>query len=88
MQFKLPARPPFRFLSVVHSHGWVQLAPFAFDEETATLTDTDWLSSGRVLAYQITETDNGITVKRGNCQKQNRRKRAPEQIETSNSNGI
>lgn len=63
MQFKLPARPPFRFLSVVKSHGWVQLAPFAFDEQTATLAYTDRLASGRVLAYQIKELDNGITVK-------------------------
>ena len=63
MQFTLPARPPFRFLSVVKSHGWVQMAPFAFDEETATLTYTDRLSNGRVLDYQITEAENGITVK-------------------------
>ena len=63
MQLNLSARPPFRFLSVVHSHGWVQLAPFAFDETTATLSYTDRLSNGRVLEYQITEQENGITVK-------------------------
>ena len=63
MPFNLPARPPFRFLSVVHSHGWVQLAPFAFDEETATLAYTDRLSNGRVLEFQITGLENGITVK-------------------------
>jgi len=63
MQFKLSARPPFRFLSVVKSHGWVQLAPFAFDEETAVLSYTDQLSNGRVLEYQITEGENGVTIK-------------------------
>ena len=62
MQLDLPARKPFRFLSVAKSHGWVQLAPYAFDEETATLTYTDRLSNGRVLEYQITERENGITV--------------------------
>jgi len=63
MQFKLTARPPFRFLSVVGSHGWVQLAPFHFDEGSETLTYSDRLSNGRVLAYQITETDGGVSVK-------------------------
>jgi 3-methyladenine DNA glycosylase/8-oxoguanine DNA glycosylase len=63
MQFTLSARPPFRFLSVVKSHGWVQLAPFAFDEETSTLAYTDRLSNGRVLTYQIVETQGGVSVK-------------------------
>jgi 3-methyladenine DNA glycosylase/8-oxoguanine DNA glycosylase len=62
VQFDLPARPPFRFLSVVKSHGWVQMAPFAFEEETETLTYTDRLSNGRVLEYQISERENGVTV--------------------------
>jgi 3-methyladenine DNA glycosylase/8-oxoguanine DNA glycosylase len=63
MQFSLSARPPFRFLSVVKSHGWVQLAPFAFDEGTSTLAYTDRLSNGRVLTYQIAETQDGVSVK-------------------------
>ena len=69
MELALPAHPPFRFLSVVHSHGWVQMAPFAFDEGTATLTYTDRLSNGRVLEYQITERENGITVETGKLTK-------------------
>ena len=63
MQFTLSARPPFRFLSVVKSHGWAQMAPFAFDEETSTLAYTDRLSNGRVLTYRISETQGGISVK-------------------------
>lgn len=63
MQFDLSARKPFRFLSVVKSHGWVQMAPFIFDEETATLTYVDRLSNGRVLEYQILETTEGVKVK-------------------------
>jgi len=69
MQHNLPARKPFRFLSVVKSHGWVQMAPFDFDEETATLAYTDCLSSGRVLEYQITEDAEGVMVKAGKLTK-------------------
>lgn len=61
MKLNIPARPPFRFLSVVKSHGWVQLAPFAFDEQSSVLTYIDRLSNGRVLEYRIT----GIFSKRG-----------------------
>jgi 3-methyladenine DNA glycosylase/8-oxoguanine DNA glycosylase len=63
MQFDLSARPPFRFLSVIKAHGWVQMAPFAFDEETAMLAYTGRLSNGRVLEYQIAEGEEGVTVK-------------------------
>jgi 3-methyladenine DNA glycosylase/8-oxoguanine DNA glycosylase len=66
MQLDLLARPPFRFLSVVKSHGWVQLAPFAFDEEALTLKYVDRLSNGRVLEYQISETADGVAVETGN----------------------
>ena len=69
MQLNLSARPPFRFLSVVKSHGWTQLAPFVFDEETNTLTYTDRLSNGRVLEYQITESEDGVSVKTGKLTK-------------------
>ena len=69
MQFTLSARPPFRFLSVVKSHGWMQMAPFVFKEETATLAYTDRLSNGRVLEYQISEAADGVTVKTENLTK-------------------
>ena len=65
MKFDLSARPPFRFLSVVKSHGWVQLAPFAFDEEASTLHYVDRLSNGRVLEYRISETADGVVVETG-----------------------
>jgi len=69
MQFYLSARLPFRFLSVIKSHGWVQLAPFVFNEASATLNYIDRLSNGRVLEYQITEQDDGVTVKTGKLMK-------------------
>ena len=37
MNLTLTARPPFNFLSVVNSHGWIQLAPFRFDENREML---------------------------------------------------
>jgi 3-methyladenine DNA glycosylase/8-oxoguanine DNA glycosylase len=76
MQFDLPARAPFRFLSVVKSHGWVQLAPFSFDEEGSTLSYIDRLSSGRLLEYQISEAAQGVTIKTEKLTK-------PEQAEVS-----
>jgi len=69
MQLNLSARPPFRFLSVVKSHGWTQLAPFVFDEETTTLSYTDRLSNGLVLEYRITESEDGVSVKTGKLTK-------------------
>ena len=62
MKLNLPARKPFNFLSVVNSHGWVQLAPFRYDESRQVLSYTDRLSNGRVIDQQITETPKGITV--------------------------
>jgi len=58
----LSARPPFNFLSVVQSHGWVQLAPFRFDETKKQLFYTDRLATGRVVEYQISEISKGIRV--------------------------
>ncbi len=57
--FELSARQPFNFHSVVNSHGWIQLAPFRFDEERRTLFYTDRLSNGRVLEYRVTEVAKG-----------------------------
>jgi len=62
MNLNLSARQPFNFLSVVNSHGWVQLAPFRYDESRQVLSYTDRLSNGRVIDQQITETPKGITV--------------------------
>lgn len=58
----LTARPPFRFNSVVQSHGWLQLAPFYFDEGRGILFYTDHLSNGRVVEYRISEVPKGIKI--------------------------
>ena len=62
MNLTLSARPPFNFLSVVQSHGWVQLAPFRFDETGKILFYTDRLATGRIIEYRISETSKGVNV--------------------------
>ncbi len=62
LNLTLSARPPFSFLSVVNSHGWVQLAPFRFDEASKILFYIDRLSNGRVIEYRMAETPKGVKV--------------------------
>jgi 3-methyladenine DNA glycosylase/8-oxoguanine DNA glycosylase len=62
MNLTLTARPPFNFLSVVQSHGWVQLAPFRFDEDSQTLFYTDRLTNSHIVEYRITETSKGLKI--------------------------
>lgn len=62
MQFILPARPPFNYMSVVDSHGWRQLAPFRFDESTSVLAYIDQLASGRVVEYRFSPADEGLRL--------------------------
>ena len=65
MSINLRARLPFNFRSVVKSHGWVQLAPFSFDEDSSTLTYVDRLASGRVVEYSISGSRDGLQLKTG-----------------------
>lgn len=60
MKFSLPARAPFKFHSVVNSHGWVQLAPFRFENDV--LSYVDRLSNGRVVEYQISDAKHGVQI--------------------------
>jgi 3-methyladenine DNA glycosylase/8-oxoguanine DNA glycosylase len=62
VNLSLSARQPFSFRSVVNSHGWVQLVPFRFDEESSILTYIDHLASGRVVELKISEIDEGLSV--------------------------
>ncbi len=62
MHLSLNAHRPFNFHSVVMSHGWVQLAPFRFDEEHFILRYADRLSNGRAAEYRIREAPQGVTV--------------------------
>src|SRR5215213_11684815 len=62
MKFTLSARPPFNFLSVVRSHGWYQLAPFHFEDETNILNYVLQLANGRVVELKLGEAQEGIQV--------------------------
>ncbi len=62
MNLTLSARPPFNFLSTVQSHGWLQLAPFQFDEAARMLFYTDHLSNDRIIQYRMTGDSKGVTV--------------------------
>lgn len=62
MKFTLSARPPFKFLSVVNSHGWRQLAPFSYDELTNTLSYILHLANGRVIELKFHDAADGVTV--------------------------
>jgi len=62
MKFTLPARKPFNFLSVVNSHGWYQLAPFYFDEETNKLHYVLQLSNGHVVELKLRDAVDGIGI--------------------------
>ncbi len=57
---QLSARPPFRFSSVVQSHGWLQLAPFHYDETAGVLSYIDRLAGGRIVEYRISEAAKGV----------------------------
>lgn len=62
MKFTLPARKPFKFYSVVHSHGWVQLAPFSFDEDSNIQSYILRLSNERVIELKLSDGKDGVIV--------------------------
>jgi 3-methyladenine DNA glycosylase/8-oxoguanine DNA glycosylase len=65
MNLCLPAHQPFSFHSVVHSHGWVQLAPCRYDEVSQTLAYTARLGSGKVVDLAISAAPDGVSVQAG-----------------------
>ena len=62
MKFTLAARQPFNFSSVINSHGWRQLAPFSYDEDTNTLSYVIRLRNGRVIELHFRDATEGIQV--------------------------
>ena len=62
MKLSLPARPPFNFHSVIHSHGWYQLAPLAWDQERGVLSKPERLDNGRVVPLTIQGDHDGVHV--------------------------
>jgi 3-methyladenine DNA glycosylase/8-oxoguanine DNA glycosylase len=80
MKFSLAARPPFNFLSVINSHGWRQLAPFAYEEDTRTLSYVLRLSNGRVIELRVRNGNDGVTVETEKLDKLERREAAEKVI--------
>jgi 3-methyladenine DNA glycosylase/8-oxoguanine DNA glycosylase len=76
MKFSLSANPPFNFLSVVDSHGWRQLAPFSYDEETHTLFYILRLSNGRVIELRLRDAGDGVSVETEKLDRAERRETA------------
>lgn len=62
MKTYLAARLPFSLNSVVHSHGWIRLAPFQEDEANGGFRYIDYLSSNSVVPLYIHEADQGVWV--------------------------
>jgi 3-methyladenine DNA glycosylase/8-oxoguanine DNA glycosylase len=62
MKLTLHAHPPFSLSSVLRSHGWVKLAPFAADEHGSRLSRIDRLHSERVVEMLIREVGGAVTV--------------------------
>jgi 3-methyladenine DNA glycosylase/8-oxoguanine DNA glycosylase len=62
MKLTLPARQPFIFRSIIHSHGWYQLAPLYWEETTATLRLPLQLASSRIAPLMIQTYAEGVTV--------------------------
>ena len=58
----IPAREPFSFAAAARSHGWCQLAPFAWDEEHQELTRIEQLESGPVVRLRIAGAKEGVAV--------------------------
>ncbi len=63
MDLSLTAPSPFSLESVVRSHGWIRLAPFAEDEDRAGFCSIMELGSGRVVGFRVSEEDDGVRVK-------------------------
>ena len=61
-KLNLPARKPFNFTSVVNSHGWRQLAPFSYDENTNTLGYTLQLANGRVVQLTLRDGQDAVII--------------------------
>jgi 3-methyladenine DNA glycosylase/8-oxoguanine DNA glycosylase len=62
MILTLVARPPFNFRSVVHSHGWYQLAPWEWDDAAQTLSRVERLASERVVLLRFRAAGDGLAV--------------------------
>lgn len=62
MNMTLPARPPFSLSTMIRSHGWIQLAPFASDDAYQTFSYVARLATGRVVSLHVQQEGDGVRV--------------------------
>ncbi|MGD2144363.1 MAG: hypothetical protein PVF54_07795, partial [Anaerolineae bacterium] len=62
MKLGLPARPPFALPAVATSHGWIDLAPFEWEPASGVLRRVERLTTGRVVALNVTQSPDGVLV--------------------------
>jgi len=62
MKLTLSVRKPFNFQSVVNSHGWYQLAPFAYEDDANDLFYALRLSNARVIELRLSGDKNELQV--------------------------
>ncbi|HPC05235.1 MAG TPA: hypothetical protein PLI60_00815 [Anaerolineaceae bacterium] len=62
MHFSLTPPTPFSLYSVIHSHGWFQLAPFEILNDGQAVAYTTQLSTGKVTRLEIRAADNLIHI--------------------------
>jgi 3-methyladenine DNA glycosylase/8-oxoguanine DNA glycosylase len=60
MELYLPAQQPFSLNTVIHSHGWVQLAPFTLEEANGEVSYLARLRGGRVAEIRLQEDRGGV----------------------------
>jgi 3-methyladenine DNA glycosylase/8-oxoguanine DNA glycosylase len=65
MNLVLEAQTPFNLRTVIHSHGWIQLAPFDNLDGVAGFQYIDQLHTGRVIEMKVLEKSPGVSVEVG-----------------------
>jgi 3-methyladenine DNA glycosylase/8-oxoguanine DNA glycosylase len=60
VKWTLAARPPFSLRSVIRSHGWIDLRPFAQRDDA--LAYVARLDGGRVCEILVRQAENGVAV--------------------------
>jgi len=62
MKINLPVPKPFSLDRIIHSHGWIQLAPFDYEIGADHFSYTIRLTSGEVHTFTIKESISGIEI--------------------------
>ena len=66
MKWCLTARQPFSFKSVIRSHGWIDLAPFHYENNSEKIWYTASLESEKVVDIGLEEAPGGVGVEVSN----------------------